>query len=127
MYMKKKIVFIMGLLFIVTEIVNAGIYRDQVNNEKINGRQGASYSKSARTSDTNSGYGLYRASGPPGFGGRPTVTTDPETGDGGAIGTESLETPVGDGLSVLVAGCTMLGVVKYFALKQKTRINLCHA
>ena len=117
--MKKTVVAVFIFLFIATAMIYAGIFRDQANdtNNNSSGIAGSNYGNthdSEREADENYGgfFGdpLRGPSGnDPDPGGRP--------GSGGAIGQE--EAHLGDGLSVLIACCAVLVIVKTVNKKRK--------
>ena len=105
MNMKKKVIVIVIGLFLSVKVSYAGIYRNETDNKESSsssGQCGALYGRSADRSEetSNKGGALYRNS-------NDDVFDRPGNGDG--IG----QAPVGDGISVLVCCCIVLGFAKY--------------
>jgi len=109
--MKKVIVTILIFVFAATAVSYAGIYKSQAaENERYSG--GIYSNPSVDSEGKDSGYGLFRSSAP-GPGNRP--------GNGGGIGQEGTDAPLGDGIIVLVVCSAILIIVKVIVKKFKRK------
>ena len=108
--MKKTLIAITIFLFAATVISYAGIYKEQSNNPSSSSIYGSN--NSTENNDSGNSGGLFRNSTADDPGGRP--------GNGGGIGQES---PVGDGLPILILCSLILFVVKYRNNKKRDKSN----